>query len=192
MMATPPNPHGGGDSNSHGGGDGTALMIPSPWSYALPLSGSFFRPKMRAVCCCAAARLWQESYLRPIWSLVQRTTPKSPRRRGRGRRGGRRRDELRLFMWHYLCKLRWPKDKDFAMMTAISGTTDWERMFRKFLPECRTSDGHLEPEYYSFVYSLQGFNTCTPIALIKVKVDDATKLLIEGDTGWIDLLTQSI
>ena len=103
-------------------------------------------------------------------------------------------------VWKYLCEQKWRNPSTLDHLVSVLGgtgdgnetTTDWEKLFRKFLRTPSKPVDRASVEDYSFIFSLKKCDesesdTTIPLATYVLKGDDAVKFLKTGESGWLKL-----
>lgn len=113
-----------------------------------------------------------------------------------------RHDITKNDVWKYLCEQKWRSPSTLEHLVSVLGgtgdasagemTTDWERLFRKFLPSPPKPAVRASVEDYSFVFSLKKCNvserdSAIPLTTFVLKGDKASEFLKTGESGWLKL-----
>lgn len=101
-------------------------------------------------------------------------------------------------VWKYLCEQKWRNPSTLDHLVSVLGgtgdgnetTTDWEKLFRKFLRTPSKPVDRASVEDYSFIFSLmksqeRSSDTAVPLSTLVIKGDDAANFLQTGETGFL-------
>ena len=115
----------------------------------------------------------------------------------------RRRAQVSKEVWKCLCEQKWkPSNSLDNLLSAFgcvnSDKTDWENLFRKFIPSAEKPPARASVEDYSLMLSLYqmqpGLSYCSvlsgssaPELTYFLKGDDAARFLKDGESGWLEL-----